>query len=87
MARIASVNIPDNKRVCISLTYIKGIGTSLAKQICTAANISENVKTSSLTESDLALLREIIERNYVVEGALRREVSMNIKEEKRYSLL
>ncbi len=82
MARIASVNIPDNKRICISLTYVYGIGTNTAKQICAIAKIGENVKVKELTEADLSRLREIIEKNFKVEGTLRREVSMNIKKKK-----
>jgi small subunit ribosomal protein S13 len=82
VARIASVNIPDNKRLYISLTYIYGIGADLSRRICAAANIDENTKVKTLMESDLAKLREIIEKNYKVEGVLRREVSMNIKKKK-----
>ncbi len=82
MARIAGVNIPDNKRICISLTYVYGVGVNTAKQICKSANIDENVRVKELTESDLSRLREIIEKSYIVEGNLRREISMNIKKKK-----
>jgi small subunit ribosomal protein S13 len=78
MARISGVDLPRNKRVEIALTYIFGIGRTLSKEIIQAANIEPELRTNDLTESDVAKLREIIERNYTVEGDLRREVSMNI---------
>lgn len=79
MARIAGINIPENKRVLISLTYVYGIGKSVAEKICAAANIPESKRVSQLNEGEIAKLREIIDKNYMVEGDLRREVSMNIK--------
>lgn len=78
MARIAGVNIPDNKHTVISLTYVFGIGRPTAKKICTAAGITESAKVSSLTEAQLDSLRaEVAKRS--VEGDLRREVNMSIK--------
>jgi small subunit ribosomal protein S13 len=78
MARIAGVDLPRNKRVVIALRYIYGIGAHLAKEIVAKANISPDTRTDNLTEDEVAKLREIIDRNYKVEGDLRREVSMNI---------
>jgi len=78
MARIAGVNIPDNKHAVISLTYVYGIGRTTAKQICAATGISEEAKISSLSEDQLESIRaEVAKRT--VEGDLRRVVSMNIK--------
>ncbi|HJD56410.1 MAG TPA: 30S ribosomal protein S13 [Rickettsia endosymbiont of Pyrocoelia pectoralis] len=82
MARIASVNIPDNKRLVISLTYIYGLGTSMAKEVCDKAKISESKKVKDLTDQELISLRNIIENEYKVEGDLRREVTLNIKKKK-----
>ena len=82
MARIASVNIPDNKRLVISLTYIYGLGASMAKEVCDKAKISESKKVKDLTDQELISLRNIIENEYKVEGDLRREVTLNIKKKK-----
>lgn len=79
MARIAGVDIPRDKRVVISLTYIYGIGRTLAKEIVDKAGIDENTRVKDLTEDEVSRLREIIERDYRVEGDLRREVAQNIK--------
>jgi len=79
VARIAGVDIPREKRVIISLTYIHGIGPTSAQQVVSAANVSPDVRTRDLTEDQVNRLREIIDRRYKVEGDLRREVSMNIK--------
>jgi small subunit ribosomal protein S13 len=79
MARIAGVDLPRNKRIEISLTYIYGIGRTLSGKICGKANIDSGTKTDQLSESEVIKLREIIERDYKVEGDLRREVSQNIK--------
>ncbi|MCP5056843.1 MAG: 30S ribosomal protein S13 [bacterium] len=79
MARIAGVDLPRNKQIGISLTYIFGIGRSLAADICEKAEVSANTKTDHLGEGEVIKLREIIERDYQVEGDLRREVSQNIK--------
>jgi small subunit ribosomal protein S13 len=79
VARIAGVDIPREKRVIISLTYIHGIGPTSAQQIVSAANVSPDVRTRDLTEDQVNRLRELIDRRYKVEGDLRREVAMNIK--------
>ncbi len=79
MARIAGVNIPTNKRVVIALQYIHGIGNAKAKEILEKASMPESRRVSQLTDQEVLQLREIIDRDYVVEGDLRREVSMNIK--------
>ncbi len=79
MARIAGVNIPTNKRVEIALTYIYGIGRSKAKEICEKVNLTPDRRVNQLTEAEVIQIREIIDRQYRVEGDLRREVAMNIK--------
>jgi small subunit ribosomal protein S13 len=79
MARIAGVDLPRNKHIEISLTYIYGIGRTLAGQICTKAGVEPITKTDQLSESEVIKLREVIERDYKVEGDLRREVNQNIK--------
>ena len=78
MARIAGVNIPDQKHVSISLTHIYGIGGTTARKICSATGIEPDVKVSTLSEDQLDLLRAEV-TNYELEGDLRRDVSMNIK--------
>ncbi|KQT83551.1 30S ribosomal protein S13 [Aurantimonas sp. Leaf443] len=79
MARIAGVNIPTNKRVVIALQYIHGIGPSFAAEICEKARITAERRTNDLTDAEVLQIREIIDRDYQVEGDLRRETSMNIK--------
>lgn len=79
MARIAGINIPENKRVVVALTYIYGIGKTLAYKICVEANIPESKRVNQLSENEIAKLRACIDKNYIVEGDLRRDVSMNIK--------
>lgn len=80
MARIAGVNIPDNKRVLISLTYIHGLGRYKAEQICKNCNIDLSRRMKDLTEDELNSIRKEIETgDYMIEGDLRREVSLNIK--------
>ena len=79
MARIAGVDLPRNKRIEISLTYIYGVGRTSAVQICDKAGIDGHTKTEMLSDGEVVRLREIIERDYRVEGDLRREVSQNIK--------
>lgn len=79
MARIAGVDLPRNKRVGVSLTYIYGIGRTLAAQICVKAKVEPTVKTEQLGEGEVVRLREIIEKEYQVEGDLRRRVSQNVK--------
>lgn len=78
MARILGVDIPNNKRVVISLTYIYGIGKSRSSEILSKAKIDENRKVSTLTDEELAVIRKIA-GDYMIEGDLRRENAMNIK--------
>ena len=78
MARIANVNVPDQKHVVIALTYIYGIGLSSAKRICASSKIEGSIKVKDLTEEQLQALRAEI-GNFSVEGDLRREVNMSIK--------
>jgi len=79
MARIAGVDLPRDKRIEISLTYIYGIGRSVSNEILSQAEVDPNTRVRDLAETEVARLREIIDRNYRVEGDLRREVAMNIK--------
>lgn len=79
MARIAGVNIPTNKRVAIALQYIHGIGSSKAEEICGKVSIPSERRVNQLTDQEILQIREVIDRDYMVEGDLRREVSMNIK--------
>ncbi|MEZ5538407.1 MAG: 30S ribosomal protein S13 [Pseudomonadales bacterium] len=78
MARIAGVNVPDNKHTVIALTYIYGIGRTRAKDICAASGVAESAKMGSLTEAQVESLRAEVAKQ-TVEGDLRREVSMSIK--------
>ncbi|HEY5133049.1 MAG TPA: 30S ribosomal protein S13 [Candidatus Krumholzibacteriaceae bacterium] len=79
MARIVGIDIPDNKHIEIALTYIFGIGRSVAREICKKAKVPLGTKTRDLTEEQTVSIRDIIENDYKVEGALRSEVTMNIK--------
>ncbi len=79
MPRIAGVDIPRNKQIWVSLQYIYGIGPALSQRILSEAGIDAATKTDSLTEDEVNRLREIIDREYVVEGELRKEVNLNIK--------
>jgi small subunit ribosomal protein S13 len=79
MARIAGVDIPRDKRVEVSLTYIYGVGRSTAIRILKRAEINPDTRVKDLTEQEISRIREVLEGNYVVEGDLRRELSMNIK--------
>ena len=79
MARIAGVDIPNNKRVEIALTYIYGIGRKSANDILAATGINPDTRAKDLTEEEIANLRDVIENSYTVEGDLRREVALNIK--------
>jgi len=79
MARIAGVDIPRNKQVWVSLQYIHGIGPTLSRKILAQISISPDTKVSDLTEEEINRLRELIDRQYKVEGELRREVNLNIK--------
>ena len=78
MARIVGVDIPNDKRVVVSITYIYGIGNTTAKKICKAANVDEDIRVKNLTEEQLSAIRQEIAK-YKVEGDLRREVALNIK--------
>jgi small subunit ribosomal protein S13 len=79
VARIAGVNIPTNKRVVIALQYIHGIGSAKAKEIMQKVSMPEARRVSQLTDQEVLSLREVIDRDYMVEGDLRRDVAMNIK--------
>ena len=79
MARIAGVNIPTNKRVVIALQYIHGIGPKKAGEIVEKINISSERRVQDLSDAEVLQIREMIDRDFVVEGDLRREVAMNIK--------
>jgi small subunit ribosomal protein S13 len=79
LARISGVDIPNDKHICISLTYIYGIGRSTAESILDALNINKSIKTKDLSEDELVKIREYIENNCTIEGDLRREVTQNIK--------
>ena len=79
MARIAGINIPQNKLVHIGLTYIYGIGDKFSNQICTSLEIPRAKRINELTDDEILKIREFIDQNYKVEGDLRREISLNIK--------
>ena len=79
MARIAGINIPQNKVVSIALTYIHGIGLYSSKKICKKLNISETTRVNQLSEDQVLKIREYIDNNHKVEGDLRRDISVNIK--------
>lgn len=79
MARIAGVNIPTNKRVLIALQYIHGIGAKKAEEICQKVSIPDERRVNQLTDAEVIQIRETIDRDYLVEGDLRRDVAMNIK--------
>jgi small subunit ribosomal protein S13 len=79
VARIAGVNLPTNKRVVIALQYIHGVGPKTAKEIVSKVNLPAERRVSQLTDAEVLQIREMIDRDYMVEGDLRREVSMNIK--------
>ncbi len=79
MARIAGVDLPKNKRIEIALTYIYGIGRVTAQKILNEANVNWDIRTKDLDDDQIARIREIIDKNYKVEGDLRREVALNIK--------
>jgi len=79
LVRISGVDIPNDKHISISLTYIYGIGRSTAESILDALNIKKSIKTKDLSEDELVKIREYIENDYTIEGDLRREVTQNIK--------
>jgi len=80
VARIAGVNVPTNKRIVIALTYIYGIGRTRAAEICQKAGVDISKRVHQLDDSEVIRIREIIDADYNVEGELRREVAMNIKQ-------
>jgi small subunit ribosomal protein S13 len=79
MARIAGIDLPRDKRVEIALTYIYGIGRSTSNEILGMANVNPDTRVKDLAEAEVGRLREVIDRNYRVEGDLRRELAMNLK--------
>ena len=79
MARIAGIDLPREKRIEIGLTYIYGIGRKSAKDILAMANIDPDIRVKDLTDEQEAALREVIDKNFTIEGDLRREVALNIK--------
>jgi len=79
MPRVAGIDIPANKRVVVALTYIYGIGSSLARRICRETGVSEDLRTKNLNEDQLSRLNSFIDRNFQVEGALRRQISQNVQ--------
>ena len=79
MARIAGVNIPQNKVLCVALTYIHGIGDKFSRDICEKLKIEKNRRVNTLTDDEVLKIREFIDQNYKVEGDLRREYSLSIK--------
>ena len=79
VARIAGVNVPSNKRLEIALRYIYGIGPKFSKKLCLATNVDKDKRVNQLTEDEIIKIRECIDKDFIVEGDLRREVSNNIK--------
>ncbi|PIZ00617.1 30S ribosomal protein S13 [bacterium (Candidatus Howlettbacteria) CG_4_10_14_0_8_um_filter_40_9] len=79
MARIAGINIPNEKRVEVSLTYIKGVGLTSSQKILAEAGIDPNLRTKDLTEADITKIRGILDKKHLIEGDLVREVTTNIK--------
>tara|TARA_B100000575_G_C22534296_1_gene343950 strand:- start:90 stop:470 length:381 start_codon:yes stop_codon:yes gene_type:complete len=79
MARISGVNIPTNKKIHIALTYIYGIGPKIANDICNQATIDYSKRVNELSDDDLNKIREVIDKNHIVEGDLRRKISIDIK--------
>ena len=79
MARIAGINIPQNKLVHVGLTYIYGIGDKFSKEICSSLNIPSKKRVNELTDEEILKIREFIDQNFKVEGDLRRDINFNIK--------
>ncbi len=79
MARITGIDLPKNKRIEIALTYIYGIGRSSAQKILTESGVDFDTRTDNLTEAEISKIRDVIDKNFKVEGDLRKEISMNIK--------
>jgi small subunit ribosomal protein S13 len=78
--RVAGVNIPENKRIDVALTYVYGVGTTLARKVCDTLSIPYEKKINQLSEDEVARIRELIDKQYLVEGDLRSRTSMNIKQ-------
>ena len=78
--RVAGVNIPENKRIDVALTYVYGVGTTLARKLCDILSIPYDKKINQLSEDEVAKIREFIDKQYLVEGDLRSRTSMNIKQ-------
>jgi small subunit ribosomal protein S13 len=79
MARIAGVDIPRNKKIAIAISYVYGIGRSNGSVILKKANVSPDIRVRDLTEEEVGRIREVVDREYIVEGDLRREIQLNIK--------
>lgn len=79
MARIAGVDLPNDKRIEISLTYVYGIGRTLSKEVLSKCDVDPNTRTRDLTDEEIARIRDVLDNDYKIEGDLRREVAMNIK--------
>ncbi|HIE17450.1 MAG TPA: 30S ribosomal protein S13 [Dehalococcoidia bacterium] len=79
MARIAGVDIPKDKKIAVSLQYIYGIGPTLSRKILASCEVNPNTKVKELSEREISLIREVIDKEYKVEGELRKEVNLNIK--------
>jgi small subunit ribosomal protein S13 len=79
MPRIAGINIPDNKQIDVALTYIYGVGLVLSKKVLAEAKVNPSTRAKNLTADEINRLKDIIEKNYKIEGDLRRQVMMNIK--------
>jgi len=79
LARISGVNIPSNKRVVVALTYIYGIGPKISENICKKVNLEESKRVNQLSDDEISKIREIIDSDHIVEGNLRRNLSLNIK--------
>ena len=79
MVRISGIDVPNDKHICIALTYIFGIGRSRAEEILEKLNIGSSIKAKDLSEEEIVKIREYIENNFTIEGDLRREISQNIK--------
>ncbi|MBC8163586.1 MAG: 30S ribosomal protein S13 [Roseiflexaceae bacterium] len=79
MARIAGIDVPRNKKICISIRYVYGLGPSNGLAVLTKANVNPETRTRDLTEEEVTRIREVVDREYTVEGDLRREIQLNIK--------
>ncbi len=79
MARISGVDLPKDKRIEIALTYIYGIGRSLSNKVLESAGVNPDIRTKDLSESEVGKIRELLDKNYTIEGDLRKEISMNIR--------